>query len=45
MTDDDAWYYACLHADVGIWYGDGSTELREHAQMAGLTKVRWEELP
>ncbi|MEX3776425.1 DUF6555 family protein [Pseudomonas sp. MYb118] len=45
MTDDDAWYYACLHADVGVWHGVDGALLREQACRAGVTKVRWEELP
>lgn len=45
MTDDDAWYYACLHADVGVWAGEDGAQLREQACRAGVTKVRWEELP
>nr|WP_314531190.1 DUF6555 family protein [uncultured Pseudomonas sp.] len=50
MTDADAWYYACLHAGVGLAYGDdpdqqGLAELRAQAQKCGLTDVRWEALP
>ena len=45
MTDEDAWYYACLHADIGVFYGDGSEQPRVYAEEAGLTEVRWEELP
>ncbi|MEZ1317868.1 hypothetical protein QIW53_17755 [Pseudomonas fluorescens] len=50
MSDDDAWFYACLHADIGVWHEDACAEgdgaqLREFAQKAGLTEVRWEELP
>ena len=50
MTDADAWYYACLHAGVGLAYGEdpaqlGLGELRAQAQKCGLTDVRWEALP
>lgn len=50
MTDADAWYYACLHAGVGLVYGeycapDDHLRLREHALSSGLTQVSWEELP
>lgn len=50
MTDEDAWYYACLHAGVGLLYGEDHAQqnhalLREHAQKSGLTDVYWEELP
>lgn len=50
MTEEDAWYYACLHSGVGLAYGedllgDVPALLREHAEKSGLTKVSWEELP
>ncbi|MHC8314885.1 DUF6555 family protein [Pseudomonas sp. LB3P31] len=50
MTDADAWYYACLHAGVGLAYGEdpgsqGLAELRAQAHQCGLTEVRWEALP
>jgi hypothetical protein len=50
MTDEDAWYYACLYAGVDLLYGEIHSEhhdaqLREHAEKSGLTQVRWEELP
>ncbi|MCK1792751.1 DUF6555 family protein [Pseudomonas violetae] len=50
MTDADAWYYACLHAGVGLAYGEdpdqqGLAKLRTQAQLCGLTDVRWEALP
>ncbi|WP_123407361.1 DUF6555 family protein [Pseudomonas frederiksbergensis] len=50
MTDADAWYYACLHAGVGLLYEMDCDQqnygaLSSHAQSAGLTQVRWEELP
>jgi hypothetical protein len=50
MTDEDAWYYACLHAGVGLLYGednaqDNHAKLLEHAEKSGLTYVKWEELP
>jgi hypothetical protein len=50
MTDTDAWYYACLHAGVGLRYEMDCAQqdigaLREHAQESGVTQVRWEELP
>ncbi|WP_315975566.1 DUF6555 family protein [Pseudomonas sp. 14P_8.1_Bac3] len=50
MTDEDAWYYACLHSGVGLLYGEENVEddharLLDHAKKAGLTDVRWEELP
>ncbi|SDO15242.1 hypothetical protein SAMN04489798_2170 [Pseudomonas arsenicoxydans] len=49
MTDADAWYYACLHAGVGLLYEMDCDQhnhetLREHAQGAGLTQVRWKGL-
>lgn len=50
MTDEDAWYYACLHAGVGLLYGEDDAQrngelLLEHAEKEGLTQVAWEELP
>lgn len=50
MTDEDAWYYACLHAGVGLPYGvndaqQNDAQLREHAEKTGVTHVSWEELP
>ncbi|VVN09588.1 hypothetical protein PS645_03720 [Pseudomonas fluorescens] len=50
MTDEDAWYYACLHSGVGLLYGElypqeDHARLVEHANSAGLTEVYWEELP
>lgn len=50
MTDEDAWYYACLHAGVGLVYGENDArrsevQLREHAEQSGLAQVTWEELP
>ncbi|MHC8287279.1 DUF6555 family protein [Pseudomonas sp. XS1P51] len=50
MSEEDAWYYACLHAGVGLLYGEIHTQqngaqLREHAEKSGLTQVKWEELP
>ncbi|AKV08337.1 hypothetical protein B723_18785 [Pseudomonas fluorescens NCIMB 11764] len=50
MTDEDAWYYACLHAGVGLLYGEdvaqqNGAQLRGHAEKSGLTHVKWEELP
>ncbi|MFL1526791.1 DUF6555 family protein [Pseudomonas sp. O230] len=50
MSDDDAWYYACLHAGVGLLYGEhhdqqNHLQLRAHAEKSDLTHVTWEELP
>lgn len=50
MTDEDAWYYACLHSGIGLLYGEhhshhNHAQLRAHAETSGLTNVRWEELP
>lgn len=50
MTDEDAWYYACLHAGVGILYEEDDAQdyharLLEHAENFELTQVKWEELP
>lgn len=50
MTDADAWYYACLHAGVGLVYGDNNAQedyaaLRLHAEKSGVTQVLWEALP
>lgn len=50
MTDEDACYYACLHAGVGLLYAENGIQqngeqLREHAEKSGLTQVKWEELP
>lgn len=50
MSDADAWYYACLHAKIGVLHNlpHGRPELLalvRHAQKFGLTEVEWEELP
>jgi hypothetical protein len=49
MTDADAWYYACLHANIELLYAfiheQSFDAFRERAQELGVTKVRWEELP
>ncbi|MDB5996135.1 MAG: hypothetical protein JWP42_3271 [Pseudomonas sp.] len=50
MSDEDAWYYACLHAGVGLLYGENHDQqnhaaLREHAEKSGVTQIKWEELP
>ena len=50
MTDEDAWYYACLHAGVGLLYGednvqDNHAKLLDHAEKSDLADVKWEELP
>jgi hypothetical protein len=50
MTDADAWYYACLHARIGVLHNvpHGRPELlalEKHAQRFGLSEVSWEELP
>ena len=50
MNDADAWYYACLHARIGVLHNlpDGRQELvtlERHAQRYGLHDVWWEELP
>jgi hypothetical protein len=50
MTDEDAWYYACLHAGIALLYGENHSQqnhsaLREHAEKSGLTDVKWVELP
>jgi hypothetical protein len=50
MTDEDAWYYACLHAGLALFHGDENAEgyhakLLEHAEKHELTDVKWEELP
>jgi len=49
MSDADAWYYACLHARIGVLHNlpDGRPELvalERHAQRFGLNGVWWEEL-
>lgn len=50
MTDSDAWFYACLHARIGVQYNRSNmpTELealQQHAEQAQLKNVEWEELP
>ncbi|HCS45923.1 MAG TPA: hypothetical protein DIW52_24430 [Pseudomonas sp.] len=50
MTDEDAWYYACLHAGVDLLYGANHAQqnhaaLRQHAEQSAITHVKWEELP
>jgi len=50
MSDADAWYYACLHARIGVLHNvpHGRPELlalEKHAQRFGLSDVFWEELP
>lgn len=49
MTDADAWYYACLHAGIGVITsvsasGEEIVSLMQHAERSGLTDVIWEEL-
>ncbi|MVV52306.1 hypothetical protein EJA72_29350 [Pseudomonas sp. PB120] len=50
MSDEDAWYYACLHAGIGLAYAQNISDqshatLREHAERCGLTEVKWRALP
>ncbi|MHC8366723.1 DUF6555 family protein [Pseudomonas sp. ZT5P21] len=50
MTEEDAWYYACLHAGVDFFYGENDAEdnharLLKYADQHDLTDVNWEELP
>lgn len=50
MTDADAWYYACLHARIGVLHNvpDGRPELlalERHALRFGVSQLYWEELP
>jgi hypothetical protein len=50
MSDADAWYYACLHARIGVLHNvsHGRPEvvaLVRHAHRFGLSEVYWEELP
>ena len=50
MTDTDAWYYACLHAGIGVLHNlspprEEIVALRQHAERSGLSDVIWEELP
>lgn len=50
MTDADAWYYACLHAGIGVLHNlslarDEIHALTQHAERLGLTDVIWEEMP
>lgn len=50
MTDTDAWYYACLHAGIGVLHNlslvrEEIIALKQHAERSGLTEVVWEELP
>jgi hypothetical protein len=49
MTDADAWYYACLHAGIGVLPNisppcDEITALMQHARKSGMTNVQWEQL-
>ncbi|MCD5974204.1 hypothetical protein KDX24_23525 [Pseudomonas sp. CDFA 550] len=48
MTDTDAWYYACLHAGIGVLHNQSPPPeeiilLRHHAERSGLTDVSWQE--
>ncbi|WP_231667258.1 DUF6555 family protein [Pseudomonas quasicaspiana] len=48
MTDTDAWYYACLHAGIGVLHylsppPEEIILLRHHAERSGLTDVSWQE--
>ncbi|HEX8594589.1 MAG TPA: DUF6555 family protein [Pseudomonas sp.] len=50
MNDSDAWFYACLHARIGVQHNLAGlrTELealKQHAERAQLINVKWEELP
>lgn len=50
MSDSDAWYYACLHARIGVLHNtsDDRSEqaaLEQHAMRNRLSDVQWEELP
>jgi hypothetical protein len=47
MSEADAWYYACLHAGIGVLHNrpslrDETTALKQHAERAGVTEVIWE---
>ncbi|MET0123948.1 MAG: DUF6555 family protein [Pseudomonas caspiana] len=48
MTDSDAWYYACLHAGIGVMHdltppSEEIVVLKHHAERSGLTDVSWQE--
>ncbi|WP_426138975.1 DUF6555 family protein [Pseudomonas sp. DWP3-1-2] len=50
MSDSDAWFYACLHARIGVQHNlsELRTELealQQHAERGQLHSVKWEELP
>ncbi|WP_324294187.1 MULTISPECIES: DUF6555 family protein [Pseudomonas] len=50
MSDSDAWFYACLHARIGVQHNLSNlrTELealQQHAERSQLRLVKWEELP
>ncbi|WP_268800045.1 DUF6555 family protein [Pseudomonas huanghezhanensis] len=50
MTDADAWFYACLHARIGVQHDmlaapDELGVMIQHAKRFELSEVRWEELP
>jgi hypothetical protein len=48
LNEADAWYYACLHAGIGVLHNlsktrEELTALIAHARRYGLTAVRWAE--
>jgi hypothetical protein len=48
LVEADAWYYACLHAGIGVLHNVSGTRdelaaLIAHARRYGLTAVRWTE--
>jgi len=49
MTEADAWYYAALHSGIGLLYGlpgnrDKAQDLRQHAEMAGISRLTYIEV-
>jgi hypothetical protein len=48
LNEADAWYYACLHAGIGVLHNLSKTReelsaLIAHGRRYGLTAVRWAE--
>ena len=48
LNEVDAWYYACLHAGIGVLHNlsktrEELTALIAHGRRYGLTDVRWGE--
>lgn len=48
LEEADAWYYACLHAGIGVLHNlsktrEELTALITHGRRNGLTDVRWGE--